>query len=182
MEKIASVTASMATMMFNKLMLLTIEDEKDPRNGQVFKDVHEILMKDIAIGGIYRNVNIKINGSNHTPCDYLKVYDRMGKFFYDIENYEGSVIELAAYTHLQIAKVHPFLDGNGRMARLMMNYQLISHGYLPVSVPVKHRNEYFEALEEFKVNKNATPFIEMLETLLNKEYDRAIEMIKQYVK
>lgn len=155
-------------------------ETKEPLTEDFFKDIHEMIQNGLTPGGIYRNVNIKIKGSEHTPCDYLKVYDRMGKFFYDIENYQGSDIELAAYTHLQIAKVHPFLDGNGRVARLMMNYQLISHGYLPVSIPVKHKNEYFETLEEFKVNKNEKPFIEMLEKLLNKEYDRLIEVIKQY--
>ena len=78
----------------------------------------------------------------------------MAKFFYDINHFEGTPLELAAYTHLQIAKVHPFLDGNGRLARLMLNFQLVKAGYLPISLPSKYREQYFNCLEEFKVNKN----------------------------
>ena len=153
--------------------------KKEPLTDDFLKDVHEVLLDGIASGGLYRRVNIKVNGSNYIPCDYVKLYDRMGKFFYDLENFQGSPVELAAYTHLQIAKIHPFLDGNGRLARLMMNYQLISHDLLPVSISVKNKNEYFATLEEFKVNKNDRPFIEMLENLLNKEYDRLIALIDE---
>ncbi len=149
---------------------------------EFFKDVHERLVHGLINGGLYRNVDIKIKGSAHIPCSYLKVYDRMAKFFYDVNHFEGTDLELVAYTHLQIAKVHPFLDGNGRLARLMMNFQLIKLGYLPVSISTKHREEYFMTLEEFKVNKTSTPFMEMLEELLNKEYDRLIDIINNFKK
>ena len=142
-----------------------------------FKDVHERVVSGIIQGGLYRNVDISIKGSNHTPCSYIKVYDRMSKFFYDINNYEGNDIERAAYAHLQIAKVHPFLDGNGRLARLMLNFQLVKAGYLPISLPSKYREQYFNCLEEFKVNKTTVPFMELLEHRLNREYDRLIGII-----
>lgn len=147
-----------------------------------FKDVHERVVSGIIQGGLYRNVDISIKGSNHTPCSYIKVYDRMSKFFYDINNYQGSDIERAAYAHLQIAKVHPFLDGNGRMARLMMNYVLISSGYLPLSIPLKYRDQYFNALEEFKVNKTVEPFMELMLLRLEREYDKMIDIINQFKK
>ena len=144
---------------------------------EFLKDVHEQLLNGIINGGLYRNVDIKIKGSAHTPCSYLKVYDRMAKFFYDINHFEGTPLELAAYTHLQIAKVHPFLDGNGRLARLMLNFQLVKAGYLPISLPSKYREQYFNCLEEFKVNKTTVPFMELLEHRLNREYDRLIGII-----
>ena len=87
-----------------------------------------------------------------------------------------------AYTHLQIAKVHPFIDANGRIARLMMNYQLIKLGYLPIYIPAKMREDYFNSLEEFKVNKTSAPFMEILEKRLNREYDKLIEVIETYRK
>ena len=147
---------------------------------EFLKDVHERLLKDLSVGGLYRNVDIKIRGSNHTPCSYLKVYDRMGKFFYDINHFEGSPLELAAYTHLQISKIHPFLDGNGRLARLFMNYQLIKADYLPILINVKEKEEYFNALEDFKVNKTNELFLAFLEKHLNNEYDKLIELINRY--
>ena len=146
------------------------------------KDLHEMLLDGIINGGLYRNINLRIKNSAHTPCDYIKVYDRMNKYFFDLANYQGTTIEKATYAHLQIAKIHPFLDGNGRLARLILNFMLIKGGYLPISIPAKEKNRYFDLLEEFKVNKTQKPFEEYLEILLNKEYDRMIELIDRYKK
>lgn len=146
------------------------------------KDLHEMLLDGIINGGLYRNINLSIKNSSHTPCDYIKVYDRMNKYFYTLANFEGTDLEKAAYAHLQIAKIHPFLDGNGRLARLILNFMLIKSGYLPISIPAKKKLEYFDLLEEFKVNKTQKPFDEYLEKLLNKEYDRFIELIDRYKK
>lgn len=151
-----------------------------PFDEEFFKDVHERLMQDISVGGLYRNVDIKIKGSSYIPCTYLKIYDRMGKFIYELENFTGTPVELAAFVHLQIAKIHPFLDGNGRMARLFMNFELIRHQYLPIIINAKEKEEYFDALEEYKVNKNEKPFLNFVIKRLDKEYDRLIKLIDCY--
>lgn len=173
-------------MVYNNFLAFEMINKHLENNGELteefLKDVHERLLNGIINGGLYRNVDIKIKGSSHTPCSYLKVYDRMAKFFYDIAHFEGTDLELAAYTHLQIAKVHPFLDGNGRLARLMLNFQLMKAGYLPISLPSKYREQYFNCLEEFKVNKTSQPFMELLEHRLNREYDRLIGLIDNYKK
>ena len=108
-----------------------------------FKDVHERVVSGIIQGGLYRNVDISIKGSHHTPCSYIKVYDRMHKYFDAINNSNEDPVKLACYAHLQLAKIHPFLDGNGRLSRLMMNFILIKNGLLPISISVKKRLQYF---------------------------------------
>lgn len=159
------------------------ENENKELKEEFLKDLHAELTKGILeTGGLYRNVNIKINGSMHTPCDYVKVYDRMKKYFNDVNYGERQGIEKIAYAHLQLAKIHPFLDGNGRLARLVLNYFLIKEGYLPISIPAKRRLEYFDLLEEFKVNKNPVPFENFVVELEGKEYDRLIELIEHFKK
>ncbi len=166
---------------YNMMLKYLNENETKELTEDFLKDLHAELTKGILeSGGLYRNVNIKIKGSMHTPCDYIKVYDRMKKFFYDVNNSNKSAIETAAYAHLQLAKIHPFLDGNGRLARLVLDFFLIKADYAPISIPAKRRLEYFDLLEEFKVNKNPLPFEKFVEELLNKEYDRLIEMITRY--
>lgn len=166
------------------MMLKFLNENKDKKLTEEFlKDLHAELTNGILdSGGLYRNVNIQIKGSMHTPCDYVKVYDRMKKYFYDVNHTDKSPIENAAYAHLQLAKIHPFLDGNGRLARLMLDFFLIKDGFVPISIPAKRRLEYFDLLEEFKVNKNSVPFENFVDELLNKEYDRMIEMINRYKK
>ena len=67
---------------------------------------------------------------------------------------ENPLLIKSCIFHYEFVFIHPFSDGNGRMARLMMNYVLISSGYLPLSIPLKYREQYFNSLEEFKVNNN----------------------------
>lgn len=126
------------------------------------KDLHEVLMDGLNVGGLYRNVDISIKGSNHTPPSHLKVYDRMKKYFEVLNDSTQDLLEKIAYSHVQLAKIHPFLDGNGRCARLVLNYQLMKHGLAPIIIPYKERHRYFETLETFKVKKDIKPFIEYL--------------------
>jgi Fic family protein len=148
---------------------------------EIIKDVHSLLVKDVIDGGLYRNVNIQVKGSKYVPCDPIKVYHRMDKYIDQLNTMEND-LDKVVYAHLQLSKIHPFLDGNGRLCRLILNYMLISEGYLPISIPAKRRNEYFATLEAFKVDKTSAPFKKLLEDLLSKEYDRLIELIEPHVK
>ena len=136
-------------------------------NGEEFtentlKDLHETIMEGFGNGGLYRNVDISIKGSNHTPPSYIKVYDRMKKYFDTLSQEATDIYEQIAFSHLQLAKVHPFLDGNGRCARIVLNYHLLKNGLKPVIIDKNKKEEYFNYLEEFKVNKDITPFVNFL--------------------
>lgn len=144
------------------------------------KDIHEAIVNGVIEGGLYRNVNISVKGSKYVPCDHIKVYKRMNDYFNQLNDMDESLDKIA-YSHLQLAKIHPFLDGNGRLCRLVLNYNLMLNGYLPISFPAKRREEYFDTLEAFKVERTSEPFKALLEDLLNKEYDRLIELIEPYV-
>jgi Fic family protein len=147
-----------------------------PFNEEIMKDIHEILVEGIFQGGVYRNVNINIFGASHQPPDYVKVYDRMSRFFRDIEVFEGTPIEKATYAHASIAKIHPFVDANGRLAKLVLNYFLMLAGYLPITIPLDLRESYIENLEIFKTEKELKPLTEFFKGLLIKQYE---EMLKE---
>ncbi|MFA5526434.1 MAG: Fic family protein [Acholeplasmataceae bacterium] len=148
---------------------------KKPFNEEKMKDIHEILVEGIFQGGVYRNVNINIFGATHQPPDYIKVYDRMAKFFNNLENFEGSPLEIATYAHASIAKIHPFVDANGRLAKLVLNYFLIKHNYLPISIPLEQREAYIEDLEAFKTEKDLKPLMTLFKGLLIKRYEEVIK-------
>lgn len=147
--------------------LLKLLNEKQSLNEDNLKDLHEILMNEVNVGGLYRNVDISIKNSNHTPPAHLKVYDRMKKYFLTLDEIDD-VIEKAAYSLVQLDKIHPFLDGNGRLARLVLNYVLLENNYLPIIIPHIEKNNYFKYIEEFKVNKNINPFKDFITELLVK--------------
>jgi Fic family protein len=147
-------------------------------NEDVLKDLHEILVEGIFPGGQYRMVNIQIKNSMHQPPDYVKVYDRMAKYFYDLEHFKGTAVQKAAYAHAQLLKVYPFLEGNGRLARLIMNYILMFDGYMPISIPISRQEEYFKYIDIFKVEKNLSPFEDFLYDLILEAYENYIFMLE----
>lgn len=143
------------------------------------KDLHEMLVKDIFQGGLYRNVNIQITGAAHQPPNHVKVYDRMKKIFNDGENDNLTNYEKAILIPARIAKVHPFLDGNGRLARLIMNFYLMKAQHLPITIPLRIRDKYFKAIESYKIDKNLKPLEELIGTKLIIRYERLINNLEK---
>jgi Fic family protein len=153
----------------------TFAREQKQFTEEVMKDIHEILVEGILQGGVYRNVNINIFGASHQPPDYVKVYDRMAKFFRHLDDFVGTDLEKATYAHASIAKIHPFVDGNARLAKLVLNYYLIKNDYLPISIPMEQREIYFEKLEKFKSEKEIEPLSSFFKELLIKRYEEVLK-------
>ena len=95
--------------------------------------------------------------------------------------YENNAVELAAWTHAEFVRIHPFTDGNGRTSRMIMNYQLMSHGFLPVSVAKENCLEYFDALEAYAVNGNLEPFSEMIAGLEKQRLEEYVSAAEEQV-
>lgn len=145
---------------------------------EILKDLHEILVEGIFVGGQYRKVNVQIMNSRHQPPDYVKVYDRMAKFFYDLDHFKGTAVEKGAFAHAQIFKIYPFLEGNGRLARLVLNYILLFDGYMPVSIPTKDKELYLNLIDQFKEQKDLSPFVNYVRQTLVDAYEDYIEALE----
>lgn len=157
--------------------------DKTPLDESIVKDIHALLMENILQGGIYRNVEVRITGAKHKPPVPSEMYLQIKKFFSELPfKNELNPIELAAYTHAEFVKIHPFVDGNGRTSRLIMNYQLMVNGFLPISIAKETRLEYFEALESYAVDNNLEPFANMIAELEEQklyEYNSMIDTMCQ---
>lgn len=139
---------------------------------RIVKDIHALLMENILTGGIYRNVEVRISGARHKPPIPNEMYQQIRDFYADMPyKADGNDIEFAAWTHAEFVKIHPFVDGNGRTSRMIMNYQLMGAGFLPVSIAKENRLEYFEALEAYAVGGDINPFAEMIASLEEQRLD-----------
>lgn len=145
----------------------------------IVKDIHAILTENIMVGGVYRNQEVKISGANHTPPSGNQMFVQVKNFYADLEwkSRELNPIELAAWTHAEFVRIHPFIDENGRTSRLIMNYQLMINGFLTVSIAKESRLEYYNALEEYAVNGNLEPFSELIGTLEEEQLEIYIKLI-----
>jgi Fic family protein len=114
--------------------------------------LHKIILKNIddTEGGHYRTSNVMIIGAIHIPPSAIKIQRLMNEFFeWYYENKKNlSVAELAAWVHYKIVHIHPFIDGNGRTARLIMNLILIQNGYPPAVILNIDRQKYYRVLKD----------------------------------
>jgi Fic family protein len=128
---------------------------------KLVKDLHFIVLKAINrdYAGKYRNVPVRITGSEHVPCQPYLINKGMEDVFMFYENNKDTMhpVILAAEMHEQIVSVHPFLDGNGRTSRLVMNLMLLQAGFPIANIKgdLENRMKYYAALESCrKVDKS----------------------------
>jgi Fic family protein len=125
-----------------------------------------------------RQENVVIAGAEHRPPSFLKIPEKMTALMDDYKQFSSChAVESAARLHVDFVGIHPFVDGNGRTSRLLMNFELLRRGYLPVIIPVEGRLAYYEALDNAHVDGNYAPFIELVAQLERATLKRYLEVI-----
>jgi len=130
------------------------------------QEIHEV----VAAGaledcGRYRTHNVRITGAKKTPPDWSKVVGLMDRLIEEIAKsgthphhpHQPHPVEIAASLHHRFVEIHPFTDGNGRVARLLSNLYLIARGYPPVVIMAEDRLEYYRCLRAADAG-NPVPF------------------------
>jgi len=122
-----------------------------PKISQV-RQIHMLLLKGIDDhnAGMYRQTRVRILGAQHIPPDYPKVPRYMQSWASWLRRAGKKLhpIELAAVAHYRFVAIHPFIDGNGRTARLIMNLLLQQHGYPAAVILNKYKSQYYQVLSQ----------------------------------
>jgi Fic family protein len=133
------------------------------------KAIHSLIMKNIDDdnAGVYRKVNVTVSGAQSIPPDFIHIPSYMENLtdWYHRSVKELHPVELSARLHSDFVKIHPFTDGNGRTARLLMNLELMKAGFPAVILPVERRLEYYETLDTSHVTGNYETFINLIVSL-----------------
>lgn len=126
--------------------------------------IHEIILKGIddENAGHYRRVAVRISGSLTILPNPLKVPDLMANFVDRLNKSIVHPVEIAAQAHYQLVTIHPFVDGNGRTARLLMNLILMMHGYPPAVIMMKDRLAYLNALEKAQTGGSHDDYMNLI--------------------
>lgn len=136
------------------------------------RNVHQLILKNIdeQNAGRYRNLNVLISGATHTPPDHVLVPEQMARFIASLSS-DLHPVEHAARVHVDFVGIHPFVDGNGRTSRLLMNLELMKAGFPPVVIPVEQRLRYYQALDNAHVKGDYQPFIELVIEVVEQSFE-----------
>lgn len=135
--------------------IIAVADKSEQLTEQIIKEIHSlVLMNDRDNRGIYRSVPVAIMGAAHTPPQPYFVPIQMEQLLTNYQDMKRDkhIIEAIAEFHLRFEGVHPFIDGNGRTGRLILNLELIKAGLLPVNIKFADRRKYYDSFDQYYSN------------------------------
>jgi Fic family protein len=142
--------------------VLDLVRKKAELSESVIKQIHTLVLADKPQDrGIYRKIPVKIMGASHTPPQPYLIKQEMEKLLADYKSCEGNIIRKVAIFHLRFEGIHPFIDGNGRTGRLLVNLELMKAGYSPIDIKSKDRKKYYDAFEEYFSKGNEQAMVDL---------------------
>jgi len=139
------------------------------------KSLHSLILKNIddTNAGSYRNTNVLISGATHRPPSSIEVASKMEAFikWYKTKAQTLHPIERACRVHVDFVGIHPFIDGNGRTSRLLMNFELMKAGFPPIVLKVENRLAYYQALDTAHTSGDYKPFIALVSHILEQSFE-----------
>lgn len=131
--------------------------------------------------GKYRSVPVMIAGSNHTSAQPFKIPIQMEQLIEEDHNNRKDmhIVERIAIFHLKFESIHPFIDGNGRTGRLLMNLDLLTAGYPPINMKFKDTRKYYDSFKYYHENNgDASNLIELIAEYVKEELTRYVSILK----
>lgn len=161
--------------------IIELTDRKAPLSESVIKEIHSlVLMADRENRGIYRRVPVMILGAEHTPPQPYLVPKLMEQLIIDYNELSQTtdIIQAVSLLHLKFESIHPFIDGNGRTGRLLLNFELMKKGFLPVNIKFSDRAKYYDCFDDYRKNGTADMLKGLIADYEQQELERYISIIE----
>lgn len=150
-----------------------------PISESVIKQIHYLVLADKKEDrGVYRRVPVRIMGAQHEPVQPYLIAPKMEELLRNfVESTEHIVTKLARF-HIEFEGIHPFIDGNGRTGRLLVNLELMKAGYPPIDIKFTDRIAYYNAFDEYHVKHNLFAMENLFAGYVNARLDMYLYMLK----
>ena len=150
-----------------------------PISESVIKQIHYLVLADKKEDrGVYRRVPVRIMGAQHEPVQPYLIVPKMEELLRTfLESTEHIVTKLARF-HIEFEGIHPFIDGNGRTGRLLVNLELMKAGYPPIDIKFTDRITYYNAFDEYYVKHNLSAMENLFAGYINSRLDMYLDILK----
>lgn len=143
-----------------------------PLTELVIKQIHSLVLADKPQDrGVYRRIPVRILGAKTEPVQPYLIEPKMNELLLQYAESEQNIVEKLADFHIRFESIHPFIDGNGRMGRLIVNLELMKFGYPPIDIKFSDRMRYYQAFDDKK------EMVKLFAEYLNKRLDEYLSVL-----
>jgi Fic family protein len=160
----------------------TIAETNCEFDEKTIKNIHSLVLIDRREDrGVYRRIPVRIMGAYTEPVQPYMIEPKMTELLKNNKDREKKmgIIERIALFHLEFEGIHPFIDGNGRTGRLILNLDLIRNGYPPINVKFTDRKRYYEAFDSYYRDGDASLMANLIAEYVDKRLDEYFAILKR---
>ncbi len=151
-----------------------------PMSESIIKQIHYLVLADKKDDhGVYRRVPVQIMGAQHEPVQPYLIQPMMEQLLIDfVQSTEHIIIKLARF-HIEFEGIHPFIDGNGRTGRLLVNLELMKVGFPPINIKFVDRIAYYDAFDVYHIKHNPSEMEKLFARYVNERLDIYLKMLRK---
>ena len=152
--------------------------EGQPLTERVIKDIHHLVLSDKKDDrGTYRKVPVRIMGASNEPAQPYMIRPMMEQLLERYVSSHDNIVAKLARFYLEFESIHPFIDGNGRTGRLLVNLELMKAGYPPIDIKFTDRLAYYQAFEEFHAKGSIDSMENLFARYINERLDSYLTIL-----
>ncbi len=152
--------------------VLSLVENKVPLSESIIRQIHYLVLADKKDDrGVYRRIPVRIAGAKHEPVQPYLIQPKMEQLLDWYRSSSEHIIPRLARFHIEFESIHPFIDGNGRTGRLLVNLELMKAGYPPIDIKYTDRMAYYNAFDEYHVKHNLEAMEKLFLGYLNERLD-----------
>ena len=154
--------------------------KKAPMSERVIQQIHYLVLADKKDDrGVYRRVPVRIMGAQHEPVQPYLIRPMMEQLLADFGASQEHIVTKLARFHIEFEGIHPFIDGNGRTGRLLVNLELMKAGYPPIDIKFTDRMAYYDAFDEYHVKHNLSAMEKLFARYIDERLDAYLAMLRE---
>lgn len=153
--------------------------ENAPLSESVIRQIHFLVLADKKDDrGVYRRVPVRIMGASNEPVQPYLIEPKMEQLLRDYHGSEEHIVTKLARFHIEFEGIHPFIDGNGRTGRLLVNLELMKAGYPPINIKFTDRAAYYNAFEEYHTRHSASAMENLFAGYIEERLDMYLSILR----
>ena len=151
-----------------------------PISESVIKQIHYLVLADKKNDrGVYRKIPVRIMGAKYEPVQPYLIEPKMEQLLIDFNKSTEHIVTKLARFHIEFESIHPFIDGNGRTGRLLVNLELMKAGFPPIDIKFTDRIAYYNAFDEYHTKHNLSKMENLFAGYINSRLDMYLDILTE---